>query len=331
LSGWDDWADSLAAICRNFVRPPGVYGMTTDDELCFLENYARYSYTGEGKIVDLGCWLGATTLCLARGLADSPHRPGAPPIEAFDRFVWEEWMTPIAAALGVPRQYAPGDDFAKDVRDLLRSYDSLVRICQENLLWRAAFPSPLEFLFIDAMKSWPLADAIAHAFLPSLITNRSLVVQQDFGYHAPIVATNHLLMWYLRDHFERVYCIPRSCGVVFFHTKAISGRDLPKVAQGQFSVETIDQAFDHSLRIATPEMRHPVLLCKLLFLVELGEEQAAGAAAERLAAEGASFSGQAVVDAQETINRRLAAGGHDRSTTRAWHRIAELVASRLVP
>jgi hypothetical protein len=301
--------------------------MTTDEELCFLENYARYSYTGEGQIVDLGCWLGATTLCLARGLADNAHRRHHLPIEAFDRFVWEDWMTPIATVLGVPKQFAPGNDFAEDVRALLRPYESLVRIRQEDLVERTTFSGPLEFLFIDAMKSWPLAEAIARAFFPRLIPNRSLVVQQDFGYHAPIVATNHLLMWHLRDHFESVYCIPRSCSVVFFHTKPLRDRDLPEITQGLFSLEAIHQAFEHSLRGVTPETRHPVILCKLLFLVELGEEQAAHVEAERLAAEGASFSGQAIVDAQQTINRRLGAGGPHRSATRTWSRIAELVAS----
>jgi hypothetical protein len=98
VAAWIGWAESLDRVCRGYTRPAGAYAMTTDAELCFLENYARYSYTGQGRIIDLGCWLGATSLCLARGLADNAQHRQPHPIEAIDRFIWESWMDPIAQA-----------------------------------------------------------------------------------------------------------------------------------------------------------------------------------------------------------------------------------------
>ena len=76
-------------------------------------------------------------------------------------------------------------------------------------------PGPVELLFIDAMKSWPLAKKIVTGFFPLLIPGTSVVVQHILIFHNPIAATSHLLMWRLRDHFEWLHQIPRSGSVVF--------------------------------------------------------------------------------------------------------------------
>jgi predicted O-methyltransferase YrrM len=325
VTGWSEWAASLARICQGYRRPSGAYGMTTDEELCFLENYARYSYTGQGQIVDLGCWLGATTLCLARGLSDNSRHDDRRAIEAVDRFNWEDWMTPIAASLGVPKAYQAGDSFLEDVQTLLHDYETLVQIRQADLSRRLKFPSRVEFLFIDAMKSWDLARAIPRTFFPQLIPGVSLVVQQDFGYHDPIVATNHLLMWQLREHFKCVYCIPRSCSVVFIHTKQISLSDLSDLVPEAFTPEMIDEAWEHSLRSVVGEMRPAVLVCKLLFLLGRAEMQAAEAAAKRLIAEDASVSSCGISAAQALIARQQALAAPNSAAAQGLSKIADLV------
>jgi hypothetical protein len=325
MAGWSEWADSLAGICQGYQRPSGAYGMTTNEELCFLENYARYSYTGRGQIVDLGCWLGATTLCLARGLVDNPYYKNCPAIVAIDRFVWEDWMTPIAAWAGVPKAYQVGETFVEDVRTLLRDYKPSVQIREEDLTHRHEFPSDIEFLFIDAMKSWDLAGAISHTFFPRLIPGVSLVVQQDFGYHDPIVATNHLLMWQLREHFKCVYCVPRSSSVVYSHTKKISLCDLPEPSPDAITLEMIHEAWEYSLRSVTVDMRPAVLMCKLLFLLERGETEAAEAAGERVVAEGAPVSNDSLRQAQEMIGSRLASAAPGSAPAGSLSKLADLV------
>lgn len=324
--GWSEWAASLANICQEYRRPPGAFGMTTDEELCFLENYARYSYIGEGQIVDLGCWLGATTVCLARGLLDNPRCCNRQVIEAFDRFIWEDWMTPIAASLGVPTAYHAGDNFIDDVRTLLSDYKTFVQIQQLDLARGKQYTSPVEFLFIDAMKSWDLANSITQTFFPRLIPGVSLVVLQDFGYHDPIVATNHLLMWHLRKHFKAVLCVPRSCSVVYFHTEPILPCDLPELSSDAITLQMIDEAWENSLRSVTAELRPPVLMCKLLFLVERGETEAAEATARRLNAEGASVSSSAITQAHAVITRRQTSAAPGSTLGRDLRKVAELVA-----
>ncbi|HMA73325.1 MAG TPA: hypothetical protein VKP67_17850 [Xanthobacteraceae bacterium] len=304
--------------------------MTTNEELCLLENYARYSYTGQGQIVDLGCWLGATTLCLARGLADNAQHRHLRAIDAIDRFVWEDWMTPIAAALGVTKAYRAGDDYLAEVEALLSGYEQMVRLRREDLSRRQSFRPRVEFLLIDAMKSWDLANAISRTFFPRLIPGRSLVVQQDFGYHAAIVATNHLLMWQLREHFECINCVPRSCSAVYFHTKAIARRDLPVLSPDSVTLDMIDQAWEHSLSVADSAMRPAVLMCKLLFLIERGAPEAAVAAAERLNAESQPVSNAALIDAQRMIADSSAFAWQDRAAAQTWNRLGDIIGTLAV-
>src|SRR5689334_9235262 len=108
-----------------YRRPPQAYGMTTDAELALLEAYARDEFTGAGRIVDLGCWFGATTLSLARGLAANSRAASNRTIEAFDLFRWEAWMNPSAERASLPRRYEVGESFHDDVKALLAPYEGL--------------------------------------------------------------------------------------------------------------------------------------------------------------------------------------------------------------
>ncbi len=309
MSQWTEWANNLNALCQGYKRPADCYTMLTDNEICFLEQYGRHSYTGAGKIVDLGCWLGGSTMALARGIADNPHQQHKTrrrPIDAFDRFVWEDWMTPIARMLDVPKQYATGDDYLEDVEVLLRSHEGMVRFRRQDLVEEHDFRDAIEFLFIDAMRSWPLANAIQRVFFPRLIPERSLIVQQDFGYHHPIVATAHVMMWRLRDVFEPVYHVPDSCSVVFFYKRPLIRRDLPRLDPEAITVEDVHQVWEHSLQCIGRNMWGSVLLCKLLFMIEQGWEEEAHAEAGRLAGQGYRFDGAALADARAAIDKRLA-------------------------
>ena len=50
-------------------------GMLGLDERRLLYHLARNSYTGEGSVVELGAFCGASTCCLAAGLRDNPLAP----------------------------------------------------------------------------------------------------------------------------------------------------------------------------------------------------------------------------------------------------------------
>jgi hypothetical protein len=61
VNKWIEWVENLELLSRRYQRPPDAWGMVTDAELCLAATYARHSYTGEGKIVELDCWLAAVT------------------------------------------------------------------------------------------------------------------------------------------------------------------------------------------------------------------------------------------------------------------------------
>ena len=271
----DKWLTRVCQRYRAYQRPPNAYGMSTDFELCLLETYAREVFKGKGKIVDLGCWYGATTLCLARGLAANTRAVGYRTIEALDLFEWESWMDPIAQELCLPRQYEPSQSFYEDVKNLLSPYCPMVNVQRQNLLQYQPPPEPIEMLFIDAMKTWELAAKIITCFFPLLMKRKSYVIQQDFAFYHSVVATNHLLMWRLRDYLQCVHHVPCSPGVVFFCVKPLHPSELPPLTPDSFTAEMVDEAYEYCRACVSSDTHIMLEVAKLGFLLERGHVQAA--------------------------------------------------------
>jgi len=238
--------------------------MTTPNELVFLEYYGRDFYFGRGKIVDLGCWLGATTAALAEGLLQSARSASHASIESFDLFQWEEWMNPIKKEIGANVDFLTGQCFYEHVKNDLQRYGELVSVHKTDL---AVYLPPdelaIEFLFVDAMKNWELAYSIAANFFPKMIPGESLVVQQDFAFYDPIVSTNHLLMWHLRDYFEPLHHVPHSCSMVFLTKKTPDFKDIPIYTHDFFGPEEVDAAYKYCLPMIEESMRPALLVAKL--------------------------------------------------------------------
>jgi hypothetical protein len=304
MTGWESWAANLALLRPGFRRPPGVFGMLTDDELHFLETYARFSYTGAGKIVDLGTWLGASAGALARGLRFNEHRHRfVHPIQSYDQFLWQSWMTPIAQSMQTPSAFCEGDDFLNYAAAALGELLLFIQLTRADLSRELLVPDPIEFLMIDAMKSWPLANAISKSFLPKLIPGRSIVVQQDFGHYHPVTATNHILMWLLRDWLEPVYQVPASTSSVFFLRKALNPADIPILDPKKLSPETIDSAWRYSLSFSDPGAAPFIWLCKILFLFEQKQFVSAALAVTAFRQTGLQLSYEARVAAASIISQ----------------------------
>ena len=269
-----DWLDHLPREWNRTRR--SVPGMTTPYELCMLESYAQRAYSGKGKIVDLGCWFGATAVALARGLGRNKLVASETAVDAYDCFIWESWMDSVvdAAGLKVPRKYQPGDDFFADASEYVKTYHEGIRMHQADLMCPEAAPNvPIEFLFVDAMKSWELANAIIKYFFVSLMEGRGIMVHQDFTYFHHITATNHLTQWRLKECFEIIYDVPRSCSVVFRCLKAPDPKSLVEFTPDSFSLEEIKEAYDYFRARLLPESQGNLHLCELAFLTErrLGE------------------------------------------------------------
>jgi len=233
-------------------------GMTTLTERLSCRDYAAWTYTGQGALVDLGCWLGSTTIPLAAGLAENRH-PGTRRrrVQAFDQFVWEEWMEPFVQGTSLEGRFAPGDSFREEFEQRCIPWRDRIDVCPGDLTRFEWTSGPIEFLLIDAMKSWPLANAIARTFLPHLIPGVSLVVHQDFSHY--YTSWIHLQMYRLRDYFEPVADVEGSCSLVFRLTRPIPVRLLLReLTFADFSDPEIDRAFALS-RSQVASCKHPAI------------------------------------------------------------------------
>jgi hypothetical protein len=297
------WLKKLPRRYKKYRQPPGLWSMTIPRELAFCESYARECFSGAGRMVDLGCWLGATTFSLARGLTRNPRAQNNRHIDALDLFIWTTAMDAVAEKIGMPPKYRTGESFYEEVRKLIEPYKEIVRLHQEDLLEYEPAPEPVEFLFIDAFKTWPLAQKVVREFFPLLISDVSIVVQQDFIFHHPIAATSHLVMWRLRDHFQWLHQIPRSGSVVFLCKKQIEpAAFLSRLEPESFTLEEIDAAYDYSRAcVVEDDRRVHIEATKLLFLIERGRYDAALKHAQWLVEKRIKFPKHVLADAQSLV------------------------------
>ena len=183
--------------------PRDVYevgSMLSYDERLLLHLAAR---TGPpGAIVDLGSFLGGSTLALASG---TERRGGT--VDAFDLFVcrgdWEGTWAPdgFDLALGRPTRPAFEHNIAR-VRDRVTVHEGDVR----DQEWQ----TPIGVLFVDITKSWSTADAVWRTFLPALQPD-ALVIQQDLVHWGhPWCA---VVMEDLSEHFEYLGWVEYSSAV----------------------------------------------------------------------------------------------------------------------
>lgn len=243
---------------------PAIDSMTTPNELAFLRAYGHYLFRGVGKVIDLGCWLGATSAALAAGLNENPKASSDDLIEAYDLFQWAEWMNPIREQIGMKANLEPGECFLEIARENLSEYSQRVNLHKQDLT-NYVLPGDwkIEFLFVDAMKNWDLAGSIARIFFTRMIPKGAVVVMQDFVFYDPIVATNHLIMWHLRDFFKPLHHVPYSCSVAFLVEKTPALSDLIDYAPERFSEADVAEAYAYCLPFVQESMRPSLLVARL--------------------------------------------------------------------
>jgi hypothetical protein len=245
--------------------------MTAITERAFLEWYARRLFTNQGAIVDLGCWLGSTTIPLAMGLTRNPSASHpVRPIYAYDSFVWQSWMAQTVAGTPLEGTYHDGESFLGEFERRCEPWRQ--RICARpgnlaDLTWN---DGPIEFLLIDAMKTWELANAIIRHFYSSLIPGKSLLLHQDFAHcFTPWV---HLTHYRMRDYFDVEYEVPRSTSVLFRLREAIPPALLTNTSSiDDYGLQEIDLAFDSSLGLVSRDKRPNIIAAKIMCLMQLGK------------------------------------------------------------
>lgn len=241
-------------------------GMTTMSERAYLYWYAKCIYGGKGSIVDLGCWLGSTTIAMAMGLGGNHRLADNRLIYSYDEFIWRSYMDSRAKGTVLEGKYSPGDSFLDEFERRVSPWRQYVKPCPGDLAKVGWCGAPIEFLLIDAMKSWAAATGVVQKFFPALMPGVSLILHQDFAHW--FTAWIHPIHYRFRQYFEPVYDVPSSGSMVFQLAREIP----PELMQqewspGQFSDQEVDAAFAYSLDIVRPEKRANIVAAKAMYFV----------------------------------------------------------------
>lgn len=242
--------------------------MLTPDELRLLHYLAEEYYTGEGIIIDAGCFLGGSTVALADGLRRNLRRRGREEeklIHSYDRFEIEGWT--IGSFFHKSAQ--AGESFRPLFDRNVRPYAGLVEVHAGDVSNSPWDGGPIEILFIDVAKHWQVCDWVTWQFFPHLIPGKSVVVQQDYLYHH-WVAWIHITMEFYSDYFEYV-CDTGVNSVLFRNTKPIPAGVLREKTVESLSTAEKVELMDRAAARFTGEQAGLLRSAKQHFLEMLGE------------------------------------------------------------
>ncbi|MEC9373386.1 MAG: hypothetical protein VYC34_06050 [Planctomycetota bacterium] len=248
-------------------RFPGrwfVPTMLTQREVHYLHWLTHTWCEGAGRIVELGCFLGGSTMALATGLGANPR--AVRPMLTYDAFEMD-WFG--ASILQHP--YKCGERF----RPL---FDLYLKDHLHNIVVREGWiphnlprekepelypeQEPVEVLFIDAAKTWGVHLSILRTFGRHLVPGKSIVAQQDFkNYYVHWIP---LHMHQLRDCFEPVHDVPLSATYSFRYLGGIE-QHLDRLRRpADIPVCAIDDTWDEIEAYWEERSAHETLMTILL-------------------------------------------------------------------
>jgi len=263
-------ADNLHQFSQLKILSPRLrhcLGMTTGTERAYFWWYGKHIYRGRGEIVDLGCWLGSTTMPLAMGLFENPHfRNLTTNIHAYDTFLWSGYMELTVAGTPFEGKYKDGDSFLEAFESRIAPWKDRIKVYTGDLLQSKWNGGPIEFLLIDAMKSWNLANHITLDFFPSLIPGYSYILHQDFAHW--FTSWIHIIQYRLRYFFEPVYDIPRSSSMVFKLIRVIPPEVLRETSvSSSCTPDEIDAAFNYSMKLVREDKQGDIAAAKVMLFL----------------------------------------------------------------
>jgi hypothetical protein len=287
-----------------------VPSMVSNEERALLYWLARDYWSGAGRIIDAGCFLGGSTIALATGLRDRRDAALPPPIIVFDRFVVEQYALDGGFFADAPELRA-GDDFRPLFDRYLAGREEFLDVRGGDILQQAWSGEPIEVLFLDVLKTWEVNDAVVREFWPSMIPEQAIIVQQDYQYAGyPWIA---ITMELLAEYFERLDDIGYGT-VVFRLIKPLPdlretplSRDLPR----RQKLALMDRAV---ARETTPTGEAMLRLSRALLLHYLGHVRQARA--EVAAVQRAYGADASVAQALGTIRGTLGSRGAQREMLR---------------
>lgn len=230
------------------ASPPGILAMTSPNERAYVRWLAERYYTGRGRLVELGCWLGSLTRSLAMGLRDNPAPNGAAfRIHVFDRFLWTVIMEDWVRNTPVQGRFKPGDDYTALYRERMAEFADRIEITRADLTTAAWTGGPIEIVLVDVMKTVPLTRNISNSFFPALIPGRGVIVHQDyFTFGHPWI---HIATFMMSGALSLYHVVPDSCTAVFRVERPIAPLDGFPLDPKGFTDAQISEAYAWNRRV----------------------------------------------------------------------------------
>lgn len=241
-----------------------VTGMTSLNERRFLYQYGLKDYNDCGRIVDLGCWLGATTIALANGVSEnSKIDKNEKKIFAYDLFAWDNSYDIHVKDTKLKNIFKLGDNFIEEFKLNTKLFDSFIEVRTDivKIGWHGEL---IEFLLVDAMKTPTVTRAILDEFYPFLIPGKSFVYHQDFDHY--LTPWVHILIYLHRNYLKHFHDIPGSGGTVFLLKKKIPNEIL-NLDFLQVEENTVDEAFKYCLSIAAKTKHHGIAGAHVMYYI----------------------------------------------------------------
>jgi hypothetical protein len=168
---------------RGVTLPPDALGIPTmlsKSERKLLYSLARDYATGEGSIVDAGCFLGGSTAALLVGLRDREQPWTGPPVQSYDLFrveayTFEKFFRDDPSA-------RVGESFRPRFDEHVARFDVPHVVREGDITELGWSGGAIDVLFLDVLKSWEINDLLLRDFFPSLVPGRSVIVHQDYGW-----------------------------------------------------------------------------------------------------------------------------------------------------
>ena len=184
---------------------PEVPGMTSPAECRYLYWLTATQLAGTGRLVEVGTWLGRSTLHIAAGLSRSGHDQQ---LCCFDGYTWGP---SDGKAADLPLR--PGDSFQKYFEANVSPFAELIRVHRTRIADISWSGDPVELLFLDAPKKHSDITRCLEVFGPSLAAGQSYIAIQDYLYFPAYALA--VCMDLLRDHLELAHVVLDGSTVAF--------------------------------------------------------------------------------------------------------------------
>ena len=251
-----------------------VPGMTSPAECRYLYWLAASQLTGAGCLVEVGSWLGRSTLHIAAGLSRSGYDQQ---LHCFDGYTWGAGDSRVA---NLPLK--PGESFQRYFEANVDRFSHLVTAHRTQIADIAWSGAPVEFLFLDAPKKHNEITRCLEVFGPSLIPGRSIIAIQDYLYFPayPLAMCFHLL----RDYLELVHVVLDGSTVAF---RVVAPLDLARSKPANWNIrcwkpDQIRSAWDSILEPLPAAARERLEPGRALHLYDCGAKREAIAAMRAL-------------------------------------------------